>query len=269
MTPTPDETDSPLPCPAATELLARCRVVLVRTQIAGNLGATARVMRNMGLRDLVLVAPEADPADRQARQLSTHGEAILEQARLVPDLSAAVADCLLVVGTSARVGGPLRRQTVGLPEEVLPLLLDAAASGPVALVFGPERTGLLDVEVTRCHHLLHIPSDESYPALNLAQAVAICLYELRRAWLRRTESRGSAPEVSPPASFEQQERAFEHLRAALEAIHFVYGPKGDALMHAVRHLLGRAGPTAMEVDLLFGLARQMRWIADQGREQEE
>jgi tRNA/rRNA methyltransferase len=116
---------------------------------------------------------------------------------------------------------------------------------------------------------LHIPSDETYPALNLAQAVAICLYELRRAWLRRVESRGTAPEFLRPAPFEQQERAYAHLREALEAIHFVYGPKGDALMHAVRHLLGRARLTEMEVDLLFGLARQMRWIAEQARRTEE
>src|SRR5262245_5582838 len=103
--------------------LERCRVVLVRPQIAANLGAAARAMRNLGLSELVLVAPEADPRDRQARQLSTQGQAILDHARTVGDLGEAVADCVLVAGTSARVGGPLRRQSTGTPPEVMPRLV--------------------------------------------------------------------------------------------------------------------------------------------------
>ncbi len=235
-----------------------CRVVLVRTQVAANIGATARVMRNMGLSDLVLVAPVADPADRSARQLSTHGEEILDRCRVVADLEEAVADCGLVAGTSARTGGLFRRQSVGTPEEVMPRLAEVMAAAPVALVFGPEPTGLENVEVTRCHYLIHVPTDPSYPALNLAQAVAICLYELRHVWLRRTP----APPPAAPAPFAEQERMFERLRDALERIHFLYGDKADALMHGLRHLLGRAGPTPMEVDLLLGLARQIRWFAD-------
>jgi tRNA/rRNA methyltransferase len=235
--------------------LHHCRVVLVRPQIAGNLGATARVMRNMGLSELVLVAPEADPADRNARQLSTQGEEVLDNSRVAADFGEAVADCLLVVGTSARVGGPVRRQSVGTPEEVMPRLVEVLSQGPAALVFGPERTGLGNAEVSRCHHLIHIPTAPEYPALNLAQAVAICLYELHRAWLNRS----GAPASRPPAPFAEQERMFANLRTALEEVHFIYGDKADSLMHAVRHLIGRAGPTAMEVNVLLGLARQLRW----------
>ncbi len=242
--------------------LEQCRVVLVRPEVAGNLGATARVMRNLGLTDLVLVAPQADPADRDARKLSTHGEAILDRCRIVADLGDAVADCVLVAGTSARVGGPFRRQTVGLPREIMPLLVDALATGPTALVFGPEPTGLSNAEVSRCHHLIHIPTDPGYAALNLAQAVAICLYELRCAWLTRAEP---SPGLPPPAPFVDQERMFARLRTALEEIHFLYGSNADTLMHALRHLLGRARPTAMEVDVLLGLARQIRWFAAQKR----
>jgi tRNA/rRNA methyltransferase len=242
--------------------LSDCRVVLVRPQIAGNLGATARVMRNMGLTQLVLIAPEAAPADREARKLATRGEEILDRARVVPELGEAVADCVLVAGTSAKVGGPFRRQTVGSPDRIMPHLLEASVDGPVALVFGPEPTGLSNAEVARCHYLIHIPTDPAYPALNLAQAVAICLYELRRQWLQRS------PVETPPAPvapFADQERMFEHLRIALEEVHFLYGPNADTLMHALRHLIGRARPTAMEVDVLFGLARQLRWIAAQRR----
>ena len=161
--------------------LQNCRVVLVRPQFAGNIGATARVMRNLGVPNLVLVAPHADPLDAEARKLSTHGEEILHQSRIVPELSDALADCVCVVGTSARIGGPVRRQSVLSLGEVMPRLAEILASGPAALVFGPEANGLTDAEVSRCHYLIHIPAEASYLALNLAQAVAICLYELRCA----------------------------------------------------------------------------------------
>src|SRR5437870_3063835 len=155
--------------------LQNCRIVLVRPEVAGNLGATARVMRNMGLTDLVLVAPVADPSAREARRFSTHGEAILDRARIVADLDAAVADCGMIAGTSAQAGGPVRRQSVGSPRQLMPHFVEALARAPVALVFGPEPSGLTDAEVSRCHYMLQIPADPTYAALNLAQAVAICL----------------------------------------------------------------------------------------------
>jgi tRNA/rRNA methyltransferase len=243
--------------------LERCRVVLVRPQFAGNVGATARVMRNFGLRELVLVDPAADLDDRQARQMSTHGEGILDAARTVADLGEAVGDCVLAAATSARKGGLFRRQPVVSPEKAAGRLIEALPGGPVALVFGPERTGLTDAEVSRCHYQVHIPADPVYPVLNLAQAVAVCLYELRRTWLLRSSDIPlSLPE--PPAPLAKQERAYGHLKEALEAIHFLYGDKAEALMHGLRHLLGRAGPTAMEVGLLHGLAAQILWHVRHG-----
>jgi tRNA/rRNA methyltransferase len=218
-------------------------------------------MRNMGLSNLVLVAPEADVHDRQARQLSTHGECILDSARITAELGAAVADCVLVAGTTARTGKLIRGQFAP-PDEIAAKLLDASIRGPVALLFGPEPTGLTDEEITRCHHLIHIPADPTYPALNLAQAVAISVYELRRAWLRQHDPSTTAT----PVSFAEQEKMFDSLRQALEEIHFLYGPKADSLMHALRHLIGRAQPSEMEIGVLFGLARQMRWLAAHAKE---
>ena len=248
-------------------MLENCRVVLMRPRIAANLGATARVMRNMGLRDLVLVAADADPLDPEARKLSTHGEDILRRARLVSDLGQAVADCVLVAATSARTGGLFRRQSVGPPEEIIPRLAQEMVRSPVALVFGPEATGLTNAEVACCHYLIHIDADPGYPTLNLAQAVAICLYELRRAWLRKTKNETSeVSETSEVCPMAMQERMFADLRAALEDIHFLYGPKADSLMHALRHLIGRAKPSQMEVEVLLGLARQIRWYVEHHRE---
>src|SRR5207237_6607963 len=122
-----------------------------------------------------------------------------------------VADCIVVVGTSARIGGPARRQSVGAPEQIMPHVAATVARGPVALVFGREANGLTDDEVTRCHYLMHIPTNPDYPALNLAQAVALTLYELYRV--------ACAPRhdvaLGTPAPFAAQERMFDSLRAAL------------------------------------------------------
>jgi tRNA/rRNA methyltransferase len=238
--------------------LDRCRVVLVRTHYPGNLGATARIMCNLGLRDLVLVSPVADVNDRNARQMSTHGEHILDNARAVDDLGAAVGVCAVVVGTSAPTAGLYRKQTVGTPAEVLRHLVEPLQrNAQVAVVFGSEPNGLTNDEVTRCHYLINIPTAEEYGSLNLAQAVAICLYELRNQWLA-----APAPLIDEPeslATFAEQERLFEQLRQALEEIHFLYGDKAEPLMHAVRHLLGKARLTTQEVKILLGLARQIRW----------
>jgi tRNA/rRNA methyltransferase len=243
-------------------MLENCRVVLMRPRIAANLGATARAMRNMGLCDLVLVAPEADPLDPEARKLSTHGEEILCRARVAPDLGKAVADCVLVAATSAKTGGLFRGQSVGPPEEIIPHLAQELPRSRAALVFGTEATGLTNEEISRCHFLIHIPTNPDYPTLNLAQAVAICLYELRRTSLKQPEMAMSS---AMPAPMGMQERMFADLRVALEQIHFLYGPKADSLMHALRHLIGRARPSEMELEVLLGLARQIRWYVEHHR----
>jgi tRNA/rRNA methyltransferase len=237
-----------------------CRVVLVRPRIAANIGSVARVLRNLGASRLLLVAPPADPQDSRARLLASHAEDVLDNAGVVEELGEAIADCVLVAGTSARTGGLFRRQTVGAPEEILPHLVAEVGTKPVALVFGPERSGLSDAEVSRCHYLIQIPTASAWPALNLAQAVAICLYEMRRLWLASIRKPTTEPicDLAPHAA---QEHMFAKLREALEAIHFLYGDKADALMHGLRHLLGKARLTGMEVKLLLGLARQVQWMA--------
>ena len=101
----------------------------------------------------------------------------------MPDLASALADCVSSVATSAITGGQFRRQNVGTPEQIAPAVVSAMASGVVALVFGPEPTGLDNDEVSRCHYQMHIPTDPAHAALNLSHAAAVCLYEVRRAWL--------------------------------------------------------------------------------------
>src|SRR5262249_19775977 len=149
-----------------------CRVVLVETHYPGNIWATARVMRNFGLRDLVLANPVADRNERNARQMSTHGEDVLNNARIVTDLDDAIRDCVLVVGTSARTGGLIRQQNVVTPREAMPHVVEALKQNrPAALLFGPEPAGLVNDIVTRCHYLIEVPTADRYSSLNLAQAV--------------------------------------------------------------------------------------------------
>lgn len=243
-------------------MLANARVVLVRPHYPGNLGAVARAMCNFGLTQLTLVGPIADPKAEEARRLATHGEHVLESAVIVPTLDAAVADCGVVLGTSGNVEGVYRSHNYGRPEEGLGAVAEALPGGPCALVFGPEPSGLSNAEVARCHGLIRILTDSRCPSLNLSHAVAICLYELRRLWL--TSGGVAVRPTQKIAPFADQERMFESLRDALERVHFLWGPKTDLLMHAVRHLITRARPSPNEVRILFGLARQLRWVADHG-----
>lgn len=241
------------------------RIVLVRPEVAGNVGSTARVMHNFGLEELVLVAPVADPRDRQARQMATHGEDLLERAIIVPSLDEAIADCVLVAGTSANIAGHVRGLTVGSLKNVLPRVVEALSFGPVAILFGPEPSGLSNAEVMRCHYLMHIPTTNVYAALNLAQAVGICCYELRQLLNQDPNLEAKLVESGKVerniASVAEQERMFAHLRSALEAVHFLYDDRADALFHAVRHLLARAGLSSQEVSILHGVARQLLYIS--------
>ena len=242
--------------------LANCRVVLVKPHFAGNLGSVARAMRNFGLTDLVLVAPYTFPDNPEARRLATHGEGILDTTRIVPDIGDAVADCVLTLATSALTAGVVRRGMIGTPAELMPRLAEAAGQGPVAIVFGPEPHGLSNEEIGRCHGMVHIPVDPEYPALNLAQAATVCLYEYRRAWSARVNAGRDEPAPGPlVAPHADQERMFEHLREGLRAVGFLFGERQDTLMHAMRQLVGRAMPTPAEVRMLHGLARQLLWVA--------
>src|SRR5215212_2596197 len=178
--------------------LARCRVVLVRPHYAGNLGAAARVMRNFGPRELVLVDPVADPRSMDAVMMATKGLDILTSARIVPTLAEAVADCTFVLATSGEVGGNVRKGFWGTPAEAVPALLGALDHGPAAVVFGPEPHGLTLDEIAACHGMTFVPADDTYPSLNLAQAVAVVLYELRKQWLVRDPK---PADTDPPASY--------------------------------------------------------------------
>jgi tRNA/rRNA methyltransferase/tRNA (cytidine32/uridine32-2'-O)-methyltransferase len=204
------------------------RVVLVRPHRAENVGAAARALKNFGLSDWAWVNPQLGGDMEPAYRLAVDAGDLLETVRVCQSLDEAIADCVWVVGTSSRhVAGQLRID----PHEAARRLVERAAAGPVALVFGDERNGLSNSEVLSCDALSAAPTLEDQPSINLAQAVVLYSYEVRMAQLRTT-ARALAPRPVPATRAELQTLETE-LRAVLQASHFLTHSE----RHAVRDLM--------------------------------
>lgn len=235
----------------------RLRFVLVRTSHPGNIGAAARAIRTMGFSRLSLVAPHAFP-HAEASALAAGADDVLAAAPVVPDLATAISDCRFVLGATAR------RRDVPM-EEIDPRTaalraIAAAADGEVAIVFGNERTGLENDELTRCHAAIMIPSDPAFPSLNLAQAVQVLAYEVRVALL---DGASPLPPVKsePPASAAEFEAFFEHLARTLEGIDFHKGRSPRTVLLRLRRLYQRARLDQRELRLLHGILSDTDRIA--------
>jgi len=154
---------------------ANIRIVLVEPAGPLNVGSVARVMKNMGLHQLVLVNPHCDHLGEEARLMAVRAADILETAKVVESLPAALVGCVRAIATTGDDGRSLPTKLED-PADALPWLLEA----PSALIFGPEDCGLTNAQLNRAQRLIRIPSSDAYSSLNLAQAVAICCYELYR-----------------------------------------------------------------------------------------
>jgi tRNA/rRNA methyltransferase len=235
--------------------LSNVRIILVRPRGAANVGAVARAMKNMGLRDLVLVQPAPMHAF-WSKTMAVHAGDVLDRMRRCGALAEAIADCGLVVGTTCR--GGLYRAAAAPPRQAAAGIVAATTTNRVALVFGPEDSGLSNEDLKSCHQLLAIPTAPEYASLNLAQAVLVCAYELFVA--------AAAPAAEPAptlAEAERVERMFRHLRAAFLSIGFLHPDNPDHIMFAFRRILGRAGLEDHDVRILLGLARQIEWFGRQ------
>jgi tRNA/rRNA methyltransferase len=167
---------------------ANIRIVLVEPAGPLNVGSVARVMKNMGLHQLVLVSPHCDHLGEEARLMAVRAADILETAKVVESLPAALVGCVRAIATTGDDSRSLPTQLED-PARALPWLLEA----PSALIFGPEDCGLTNAQLNRAQRLIRIPSSDAYSSLNLAQAVAICCYELyREEGRRKREERSSA-----------------------------------------------------------------------------
>jgi len=233
-------------------MLSNIRVVLVQTFHPGNIGASARAMKTMGLSDLVLVRPRLFP-DPEATRLAAGAEDLVEGARVVDSLAEAVSDCVQVVGASARLRS-LPLPHFDEPDAMARELVEHAAHDPVALVFGRERSGLTNDEIRLCSHQVSIPANPDYGILNLSQAVQVLTYEAFTAWRRRPTSgyRPTLPPEERQPSREQLDHFHGHLARVMQGSGFLTQPhaRTEAQLQA---LFARAQPSRRELSLLRGL----------------
>lgn len=223
------------------------RIVLVATSHPGNIGAAARAMKNMGLGDLVLVAPRLFPhAEATAR--ASGADDLLARARVVDTVAAAIADCGLVAATTARERDANTR--VLDVRAAMPKLLAESSRGPVAILFGNERYGLSNEELAAAHLLLRIPANPDYASLNIAMAVQLVSYELYRA---RGAQVAAPPNPVPLATGEEMAQLFAHWETVMNEVDFRdRTASGIHLMNRVRRFLLRAELDHNEANILRG-----------------
>ncbi|MHB1566047.1 MAG: RNA methyltransferase [Acidiferrobacter sp.] len=238
--------------------LANIRIVLVRPQHAGNIGGVARAMKNMGLSALTLVAPLAFPAP-EATARAAGADDILQTAAVVGDLRAALQDCRLVMATSARAR--TIRWPAASPDEAAARLWSAAQRAPVAILFGGERSGLTNADLDHADTLVHIPVDPAFPSLNLAAAVQILCYEVRRHAVPGT----SRVADHVPATQAEFGRFIDHLEATLVALGFLNTAHPRKLMRRLVRLFRRATPDQNEINILRGILSAIGGTEGDGR----
>lgn len=274
--------------------LATVRIVLVEPAGPLNVGSVARVMKNMGFTQLVLVNPQCDRLGAEARQMAVHASDVLETAQEVMTLPEALQGCQRAIATTGRsttLNIPLES-----PRDALPWLLEgnllagnltADHPTPVALIFGREDRGLTNEELNYAQRFVQIPTDIAYTSLNLAQAVAICCYELHTWATRQTAGKGnrqwhdgasihsSEGAIDPPlftaptdlAPLDALEGYYQQLESLLLKIGYLYPHTAASRMEKFRRLLHRAYPSTTEVAMLRGILRQVEWALTNKRQE--
>jgi len=248
--------------PEAADSLARVRVVLIDTTHPGNIGATARAMKVMGLSSLHLVAPKLFP-NAEATARASGAADLLQAAQVHEDLDGALDGCVLVLGTSARLRS-LPMPQMDVRAAAARALLEAGR-GEVAILFGREAWGLTNEEMQRCHYLVHIETNPGFGSLNLAQAVQVVAYELRMAALGRAVG-AVAPDDREPVDAGQMELFYEHLEQALLDVRFLNPDQPRRLMMRLRRLFNRARPDQNEMNILRGILSAAQKAADRDRD---
>ncbi len=237
-------------------MIENIRIVLLGTTHSGNIGATARAMKTMGLRSLYLVAPKAEPCNEEARRRAAGADDVLENAKVVPELLQALTGCGFVVGSSAR---PRSIEWPALsPAAAARELVAVSATTPVAVLFGPERNGLDNNEVEFCNALVTIPANPEYSSLNLASAVQIMSYEI---FGQLKENPTTITQDQPLADPVQLRQLYQHLATTLDELAFIKSGSSTKLLRKFVRLLHRARMREDEVDMLRGVLTAIRAVA--------
>ena len=228
-------------------MLDNIRIVLVNTSHPGNIGSAARAMKTMGIHDLVLVDP-VEPPDGRATAMAAGAVDVLANLRIVGTLAEAVADCGLVIGSSARsrtLDWPMLD-----PRQAGAKSIAEASQHKVALVFGRERTGLTNDELQQCHYHVCIPANPEYSSLNLAMAVQTICYEVRM------HSLAEKPHAIATEAYPQQQdldRFYVHLEQILLQVNFLRADHPGNVMSKLRRLFNRVRPDSQELNILRGI----------------
>jgi tRNA/rRNA methyltransferase len=233
----------------SADLLSHIRIVLSHTSHPGNIGATARAMKTMGITSLYLINPKKFPdADADAR--ASGAVDLLQTARVCASLSEALQGTVYALAVSAR-----RRELAHASADArsaAPVLVEAAQQGPVAIVFGTEMSGLTNEEVLQCSAVAHIPTNPASSSLNLAAAVQVMAYEARMAALGLATPGAARPAL---ARHEDIENFYAHLEQSLLASGFLDPANPKRLLPRLRRLFGRVGLEQEEVNILRGMLK--------------
>ena len=231
-------------------MLNNIKIILIQTFHPGNIGAAARAMKNMGLSQLVLVNPVDFPSE-EATSRAGQATDLLENAIIVESLQEAIADCSLVIATSAR------DRTIPLPalnaREAGEQLAQESGKANVALVFGRERMGLHNTDIQQCHMQVNIDANPVYPVINIAQAIHILCYEIYQASINqiKVDTHHDNNDNDYPLN-KELESFYKHLEDTLTNSQFIDNSQPGKAMENFRALFRRARPTSKELKLLRG-----------------
>jgi tRNA/rRNA methyltransferase len=214
-------------------------------------------MANFGLRDLMAVAPHA-PVWKEARS-AVGAEEVLKSARAVSEFAAAVGDASLVLGTTTGSRRNLDRDLIPLTEISSWLKSRTPRRGLAALVFGSEKTGLSNQQMSYCHGLVRIPTSSRCPSMNLGQAVAVCCYELARSGFAAVQARRARVHLSDPANVQALEHVFERTVRVLDRVGYLKPKSRSATLIKLRRLLLDLELTNNDVKILGGILAQIEW----------
>lgn len=223
------------------------RIVLVETSHPGNIGAAARAMKTMGVTRLALVNPRCEIGEEARARASGAGD-VIANASMHQTLDEAVANCSLVIGASARLRS--LPWPTAYPRDCVARIAELDSNAAVAVVFGPERSGLGNRDLERCDLLMHIPTDPAFSSLNLAAAVQLFCYELRLNRVPPVEPTISKDRL---ASADERARLYAHLESMLVAVEFLDPGNPRQVMRRIKRLCNRSALEAIEVNILRGI----------------
>jgi TrmH family RNA methyltransferase len=240
------------PHPEWVSALDNVRIVMVGITHPGNIGAVARVMKNMSLQNLTLVSSTDCGPETEAFNRASGAYDIVEKAHRTANLNEALSETIMTVGTSGRLGG--KRVTAQTPAELIPELLRRALAGPVACVFGRESRGLTNEELKLCTDHLIIPTDAEFASMNVAHAAAVVAYEIFKVVGMPVNFQAKR---TRPASVQTKEAMYEHIQAVLLRAGFLRDSNPLRMMRDIRRIFNSAVMDDRDVKIMRGVFRKI------------